>query len=199
MKFLIVTDTHDMKTKDLDVILGQNFDALISLGDVNIDHLRYLKSIVPNDKIFTILGNCDPLWYKDELAESYFHMETRTLNGLTFSGYGGALKRRSNPDRLLMTDEESIEDLQNMPSVDILFSHDTIKASYNESWGYAGLLGINQYIEKNQLSLNIHGHHHSNGSYDFLDCKIVGVYSVVLLDIEKIDGLPVIKDTQILL
>ena len=72
-----------------------------------------------------------------------------------------------------------------MEKVDILLSHSGPFWNYNDDVVHNGLKGITNYLYKNKVPLNIHGHLHKNSLKMLKNgTKVQCVYGVELLEIK---------------
>lgn len=188
LKLLIIADTHDCLTNDEEMIQTisidpNSYDACLLLGDISGKDMETILKYISKDKTYGILGNHDSL---DKL--SYYNIENINgkvieINGLKIAGLQGSYKYKES-EYAMYTHEESIELVEKMEQADILISHDRPFIQNNNDKAHDGLIGITNYIYKNHIAINIHGHLHQNDlEYLKNGTKVIGVYGCKIIEI----------------
>ena len=163
IKLLVITDTHDFlqyeeyqeKLHDL----GE-YDLCCALGDISYRDYEIILRYVPKEKIVALLGNHDDFEVLNHFGLNDLNGKIITINGIRIGGIQGSYryKTKNFPS---FTHEESIKFLNQMDEVDILLSHDGPFQNYsNSNLVHIGLKGITEYLYKNRVPYNIHGHNH---------------------------------------
>ena len=187
LKLLIITDTHNsLMKKHFENIDYQNIDCCLLLGDISYDDLTIIKQLI-SKPIYGVLGNHD-CWslYEDNQIED-IHGKVIEINGVKIAGLQGSLKYK-DVNAPLYTDKESKRIAREIPKADILISHDSPKYLYGkDNYAHSGLQGITDYLVKNKVPLNIHGHHHKSSVERLRNgtvCK--GCYGIEIIETNKL-------------
>jgi Icc-related predicted phosphoesterase len=188
IKILFIADTHGMLRYEQELIdyisYLKNYDCCILLGDHSANDLEIIKSIIPQNKLYGVLGNHDG-WnlYRNNGIED-INGKVIKIKEIKIAGIGGSFKYKESNDYAMYTHEESIGIADKMENADILISHDKpyTKEEYGES--HDGLKGITYYIYKNGVPLHIHGHIHEESETTLRNgTKSVCLYKVKLLEL----------------
>lgn len=92
VKILFITDTHDCLTYEKDTLEFiksiKEYDACILLGDHSAKDLEEILKIVPNNKIYGVLGNHDS-WDKYEVHNiNNINGKVVDIKGMKVAGIG---------------------------------------------------------------------------------------------------------------
>ena len=162
IKLLIICDTHNtLQNEDADEIerLSKEADAVIFAGDGNQYVMNVINPLIPQNKVFGILGNHD----SENILKFYgiinIHGRVIKVNGVKIAGWGGTY-RYKNKLLLSFTQKESLSFAKELPAADILISHDTSFQKHSSDDCHMGLKGISWYIRKKKPLYHIHGHLH---------------------------------------
>ena len=188
VKLLIITDTHGYLAikPELQERLKSitNYDLCCTLGDVTYSDYEEILKYVSKDKIVGLLGNHDGLEVLKHYSINDLNGRVVDVNGLKIGGIQGSF-RYKNGEYPSFTHSESIDFLNKMEKVDILLSHSGPFWNYNDDVVHNGLKGITNYLYKNKVPLNIHGHLHKNSLKMLKNgTKVQCVYGVELLEIK---------------
>lgn len=164
VKILFITDTHDCLTYEKDTLEFikriKDYDACILLGDHSAKDLEEILKIVPNNKIYGVLGNHDS-WDKYEVHNiNNINGKVVHIKGMQIAGIGGSYKYKTTNQYSMYSHEESITIADSMEEADILISHDKPFTTKQYGDAHDGLKGITKYIYKNHIPIHIHGHLH---------------------------------------
>ena len=166
LKVLFIADTHDCLCYEKETIeyikSMQDYDCCILLGDHSANDLKEIMEIVPINKIFGVLGNHDSWGKYEELGIENLNGRVIEINGVKIAGISGSYKYKESKEYALYSHEESIEIANKMECADILVSHDKPFTEDNHNPAHDGLKGITEYLYKNNVPLNIHGHLHED-------------------------------------
>lgn len=188
IKLLVIADTHgDLKlNKDLKYsIIDKEFDLCCILGDVSDYDIRIILEYIPKEKIVALLGNHD----RFDLLRTYdlkdINGKVIEVNGVKIGGIQGSFKYK--PEEFpSFSHEESIAFLNQMPPADILLSHDKPFVYDYHQPAHDGLKGITNYLYKNRVPINIHGHIHTSYLSQLKNGTVVkGVYEVEMVEVEE--------------
>ena len=192
MKILVVADTHgELQPHQLpQETLFIKPDGIFLLGDVFINDIELLKQFYPTVSILGVGGNHDKWDLLKSVNVQDIHGRVIRWNGLYIAGFGGAYKCLDKDEYMMHSQKDAMEQLSSMPSCDILLTHDQscLKAIPAEGQidgdSKTGLIGITEYIDKNQPKLHLHGHTHESGTdWRNMTC-IRSFYGVELIDLE---------------
>lgn len=166
IKLLIITDTHGFlsyeRKEDVEKLEGiKDYDLCCCLGDITYSDYEVILKYVPIEKIVAILGNHDGFDVLKYYGLNDLNGKIVNVNGIRIGGIQGSY-RYKNEDFPSFTHEESIKFLDKMDEVDILLSHSGPFLGYKTNEVHNGLKGITEYLYKNNVPYNIHGHNHQN-------------------------------------
>lgn len=185
ISLLIITDTHNCLHYDeesLEKIRSANYDVCLLLGDVTPGDIHEILKIVPQDKIYGLLGNHDSFNVLSEANIKNFHGKVIEVNGVRIAGMQGS-HRYKQGEHVLYTHEESIEIADKMEQADILVSHDRPFLIDNKDKVHDGLKGITYYCYKNHIKIQVHGHLHDDTEETLKNgTKVYGKYKVAVLN-----------------
>lgn len=190
MKILVVADTHgQLQPHQLpQETLFTKPDGIFLLGDVFINDIELLKYFYPTVPMLGVGGNHDKWDLLKTANIQDIHGCVVRWNRLYIAGFGGSYKCLEKDEYMMHTQEETIKQLIQLPSCDILLTHDKPcfqiinKDTIMDTT--TGLIGIAQYIDKNKPKLHLHGHTHtSETDWHNMTC-IKSIYGVELIDLE---------------
>lgn len=189
LRILFITDTHnclaytDKYVNYLKSISTSEYDICLLLGDFSGLDLDEIKNIVPNEKLFGIVGNHDSIDLLEKNGIRNINGKVITCKGVKIAAIMGSNKYKEG-NYGMQTQEESLELAECMEEADILISHDRAYVYDRNDNVHDGLKGITYYIYKNHIPIHIHGHLHEemeeilkNGT------KSIGLYQIKLLEI----------------
>jgi Icc-related predicted phosphoesterase len=189
IKILFITDTHnclaytDEYIKYLESLKQEDYDICLLLGDISGPDFDIIKRIIPNEKLYGIVGNHDSLNALEMNNIKNITGKVIECKGVKIAAIMGS-NRYKNGDYGMMTQEECLQLEQNMERADILVSHDKAYIYDRHDNVHDGLKGITDYIYRNHIPLHIHGHLHEefeeilkNGT------KSIGLFQVKLIEI----------------
>lgn len=118
MKLLLISDKKPENLKN--ILESEKLDLIITLWDLEESDIRELaQSNVP--KIW-VYGNHDTAWYMQNLWIKNMHLQTFTLNWITFGGFEGCVRYKPW-NHIMYTQEEASEMIKKLPKVDVLLCH----------------------------------------------------------------------------
>lgn len=184
IKILCIADAHGLLHHARDVLKNippQEYNCVISLGDNYIDDLNIIKECVPTN-VYGILGNHDDYNALEKCNITNIHKKIINIDGVKIAGFQGSNKYK-NVEYPSFTQEESILECNEIEPADILISHTGPYNLYNHDIAHTGLSGISNYIKKNNIILNIHGHMHDNMvKYSTNGTKVICVYGIAIVN-----------------
>lgn len=188
LKILFIADTHNCLKEGNETLKfiqeQKNYDYCILLGDHSANDLQEILKIIPNNKIFGVLGNHDSWDKYSEYGINNIDGKVINVNGIRIAGISGSFKYKDSENYALYTHEESIEVANKMGYADILISHDKPFTEDNHCPAHDGLKGITEYLYKNRVPLNIHGHLHEDSEQILKNgTKCIGLYMTKLLEL----------------
>ena len=166
IKILFITDTHNCLANDNELVnylksLDTNeYDLCLLLGDMTPADITIIKSIVPNYKIYGIVGNHDSIRLLEENEIRDINGKVIECKGIRIAAMMGS-NRYKKGDYGMITQEESLELAKNMESADLFVSHDRAFIKDNNDVVHDGLKGITYYLYKNNIPVHVHGHLHN--------------------------------------
>ncbi len=189
LRILFITDTHNCLTYTdkyinyLKKIHQEDYDICIILGDITGLDFDAIKAIIPNDRLYGIIGNHDSINSLEMNNIKNINGQVIECKGVKIAGIMGS-NRYKNGDYGMMTQEECLELAKKMEYADILVSHDKAYIYDRNDNVHDGLKGITEYIYKNHIPLHIHGHLHEemeeilkNGT------QSIGLYIIKLMEV----------------
>lgn len=189
INILFIADTHNCLESDVQTLNfikeAKNYDCCILLGDHSANDLNVITKIVPNDKLYGVLGNHDS-WNKyDEYSITDLNGKVVEINGVRIAGMSGSYKYKDSNEYAMYSHEDSIKIADSMGEADILVSHDKPFTEDRHNWAHDGLKGITEYIYKNHISTHIHGHLHEE-SQEILKngTKSICLYMAKVIEVE---------------
>lgn len=189
INILFITDTHnclaytDKYLNYLKSLRTTDYDICIILGDVSGLDIDAIKSIIPKEKLFGIVGNHDSINSMDINNITNIHGKVIQCKGIKIAAIMGS-NRYKQGDYGTINQEESIQIAESMKTADILVSHDKAYIWDKNDNVHDGLKGITYYLYKNHVPIHIHGHLHEefeellkNGT------KSLGLFQIKLLQL----------------
>lgn len=188
LNILFITDTHnclaytDKHVNYLKSINPSDYDLCLILGDLSALDIDEIKRIIPDEKLYGVVGNHDSINFLEENNVKNLNGKVITCKGVKIAGIMGS-NRYKEKDYGMQTHEESIELSEQMESADILISHDKAYVFDRHDNVHDGLKGITNYIYKNHIPLHIHGHLHE----EFEEILKNGTKSICLYQIKLLE------------
>lgn len=180
-RFLVLCDLHFLEEGQLEVIPSLDFDCCLLLGDIPSDALFCIKKLVAKP-IYAVGGNHDTREMYKKANISYIHGEVVEANGLSITGIEGSHRYKKAEELLMLTQEDSIKTVKELPPADILISHDSSFGRYGNSPNKCGLKGISNYIKKYKPKLHLHGHYHIYDKYVVGKTSCIACYRCMIVD-----------------
>lgn len=158
MKFLVIADRPPVEPIK-DTLAREDIDAILTLGDLELQEIRYLEMVTDIPKLGVYGNHCSGSYF-DPLGITNMHMCSMELNGVTFGGIEGCVRYKNSPTAKMYTQEEVTEMLADFPAVDVMLSHAPPYGVNDEPDDptHAGYRGLRTYVEQHHPSLLLHGH-----------------------------------------
>lgn len=163
-RILAIADIHwSLSTEEIRIIQNANTtcDFCICLGDILLDQLLFIKRNIELP-VVGVFGNHDEPEFLGKAGIENMHGKRTEIHGIKIAGLSGSPKHTENPHRILYTQEDAKNILENVSGVpvDILISH---SGSYNKNADqtHDGFQAINYYMKKVRPAYVIHGHNHA--------------------------------------
>lgn len=189
LKILFITDTHnclaytDKFLNYLKTIKSTDYDICLLLGDLSGLDIDEIKQIIPDDKLFGIVGNHDSIDVLEKNGIKNINGKVITCKNVRIAAIMGS-NRYKEGTYGMQTQEESLELAEKMEQADILISHDKAYIYDRNDNVHDGLKGITYYIYKNHIPLHIHGHLHEEMEENLKNgAKSIGLFQIKLLEI----------------
>ena len=197
MKILIITDIHyPLERQEYEVIQGNTYDVCFLLGDIPLDVLIEIKSMV-KIPLYGLRGNHDTesLLYQSGIEN--LHGRVICSHGVRFTGFEGSHKYKQTDQTFMVSQKESIGVSESIPEADVILSHDAPYYMYElkrsglkallhkrpDDKVHCGLKGLSQYVNIALPGYLIHGHYHMDKSSMLGRTKVIGCYRVKILNI----------------
>ncbi len=189
IKLLLISDTHEYLAYKPEwqekLFDSNNYDLCCILGDMSQNDIDIVLEHVPKEKIVGILGNHDDFDFLKKHDIQDINGKTVDINGIRIGGIQGAIRCYGKYDYPCFSHSDSIKFMNNMEKVDVLVSHSGPFYDYNDEPIHNGLKGITNYLYKNKIPINIHGHIHKNRLKMLKNgTKVQCVYGVMLMEIK---------------
>lgn len=193
---LVVTDGHGTIPRLIDNFMedvGQ-VDIVFYLGDLELNDFVALNN---HDKLnnvdygIGVVGNHDS---ENDLSEQEIediHDRLVIFNGIRILGIRGSFKYK-DVEGPMMTDEESEAFVKNLPSCDLLLTHDWSKHEEIGNTAHKGMSGISKYIKEHSPVCHIHGHIHEYLEEKVGDTTSYSFFKLAYIKVTR-NGVEVIK------
>lgn len=185
MKILVIADLHSCPFGDLRAALSHlsTFDLILMAGDISEAYFPHIHELSRGVPLLAVLGNHD---YPGVLSRhSYItniHGKTVKAGTITVAGIEGSNKYKE-VNFPSLTQPESMVVAYGLKNADILLSHTSPFGIHEKNCDtHCGLLGINEYLEREEPRFHIHGHQHENIQTQYGETLICGVYGISLID-----------------
>ncbi|MCM1524048.1 MAG: metallophosphoesterase family protein [Ruminococcus sp.] len=180
IKIMAISDLHSWDFHELESISEYDFDICVLCGDIPVNAIKAIRSIVKNRPVIAVAGNHDEWDNPDLGGAENIHLKQYSYYGFTMFGFGGSF-RYKHGNYPMFTQQECLSALKGAPKADILVSHDSMYRLFGKNNAHKGLIGITSYIFNNRVKLNICGHHHMNEVKQRFGCTVVCVYRCSLI------------------
>lgn len=170
-----------------DIIASQPIDVIVTLGDLGFFELKELQNINHIPKIGVYGNHCSGGYFQD-LGIMNMHMMTWEFQGVTFGGFQGCVRYKSNPEAIMWTQEEASALLAGFPYVDVMLVHCPPHGINDDpsEISHTGFVGLRTYIEKHHPKYLLHGHTYPKDSErvtEHAGTKIEYVYGEKVLNL----------------
>lgn len=141
-----------------DILAEQPVDVIVTLGDLELSHIRSLELVTDIPKLGVYGNHCSGM-YMPELGIENMHLKTKELFGVTFGGFEGCVKYKESSAKMY-TQEEASAMLATFPRVDIMLVHCPPYGVNDDQTDIAhtGYVGLRDYVERERPNHLFHGH-----------------------------------------
>ncbi len=158
MKILAIAD-RPPRTKIKDILAQHPVDLICTLGDLDHFALAELENITTIPKIGVYGNHCSGMYF-ERLGIKNMHLQTFTYMGLTFGGFEGSVRYKSNPDAKMYTQEEATSLLKDFRRVDVMLVHCPPYGINDEpdELAHQGFHALRTYLDDKKPAYLLHGH-----------------------------------------
>ncbi len=188
LRILFIADTHNCLSYEeecanyLKNLKSDDYDICLILGDMSSLDFSIIKNIIPQEKLYGIVGNHDSIDALEINNIKNINGKVIECNGIRIAAIMGSNKYK-NGDYGMMTQDECIALEQNMESADILVTHDKAYTYDRKDKVHDGLKGITEYLYRNHVPIHVHGHLHENYEETLKNgTKSICIYKVKLIE-----------------
>ena len=187
ISLLVIADTHGTLNEEhfYEYLKNKDYDICILVGDHTSRDIEIILNYIDKDKLYGLKGNHDFEYLKNyNICD--INGKIIEINGVKILGMEGSFKYKP-VDFPSFTQEESITFFENKEKVDILVSHDkTFDYTKIKDPAHQGLIGITNYIFKNNIPIHIHGHIHEPYKKELINGTIeYSVFGYELIELNK--------------
>lgn len=171
MQILVIADD--------DVVLSsvpeQRCDVLVSCGDLPDEIILKVAERVRCRRILAVKGNHDSSGaFHPRITD--LHLQTVSIDGITFGGFGGSWKYKPK-GHFLYEQQEVDAALESFPRVDVFVAHNSPNGIHDQADDvHIGFNAFVSYILDKHPKLFLHGHQHKNQRTIYAGTKVLGVY-----------------------
>lgn len=160
-------------------ISSEDFDLVLTLGDVSEGVLDYVKWMASEIPVYGVYGNHDPMTIPSmqSLDGAVLNIKGWRISGISGCGLGYKYGH-DHKDVFHVYSERQVEKkLRTVGAVDILISHaPPLCVSSDEDPTHQGFKAIDQYMETHAPEYVLHGHLHRRYRKMVGKTTVVGVY-----------------------
>lgn len=187
ISLLVIADTHGTLNEEhfYEYLKNKDYDICILVGDHTSRDIEIILNYIDKDKLYGLKGNHDFEYLKNyNICD--INGKIIEVNGVKILGMEGSFKYKP-VDFPSFTQEESITFFENKAKVDILVSHDkTFDYTKIKDPAHQGLIGITNYIFKNNIPIHIHGHIHEPYKKELINGTLeYSVFGYELIELNK--------------
>ncbi len=179
LRIFAVADIHSPDSFVMPRLTPEDYDLLVTLGDIDIDTLDYIWAMASGVPWVGVLGNHD-----NDASDVCFlpsvHGCSMDIHGVRVSGCGGAPRYKKAPNHY--TEREVKKVLRRVPGADLFLSHAPPPAAVYKAQVAAGRGRIHRgfdafdhYLWATQPQFWLHGHLSSRYSTSIGKTTVVGV------------------------
>lgn len=171
LKIFAFSDIHSPDSFRMAELNPQDFDLVVTLGDIPRDTLDYILFMSKTLTSLGVLGNHDP---KEIIELNNIHCKVVEFKGIKIGGFGGSLKYKDEPNHY--TEKEAAKKIQKMPYVDIFISHSPPYSTSDQNDPvHCGFKAFDDYIELKRPRYWLHGHLGRKTQSKVCDTEIFGI------------------------
>lgn len=187
LRLLVIADRAPSKPVR-ELIAATPVDAIVTLGDLELSMIRDLELITDIPKLGVYGNHCSGS-YMGDVGLTNMHLNTMTINGITFGGFEGSVRYKDSAYAKMYTQEEASALLKDFPHVDVILTHCPPYGINDDrsELAHTGFQGLLTYIEEKAPAYLFHGHTYPSDTElvkQYLTTKIEYVYGERIVDIQ---------------
>lgn len=157
----------------------EEFDLVLTLGDISPASLDYIKLMAGNIPTFSIYGNHDPETIPglQSIDGEVLHIRGWRIAGISGCGLNYRDGHSHKPPVHVYSERRVEAKLRAIGTVDILITHaPPWCVSQDEDLTHQGFKAIDLYMEKYKPSYVVHGHLHKRYRRRVGATEVIGIY-----------------------
>jgi predicted phosphodiesterase len=171
LKVYVITDVHSPDAFNMPELDPDQFDIVVTLGDIKEDTLDYISYMSRHIPQYGVPGGHDRSLPRGVCD---LHGKFVTVKGIRIGGYGGAPKYKDQPFHY--REREVARHMKRMPPVDLLITHTPpLATSMDKDPLHQGFRAFDDYIQRCQPSYLIHGHLERNSKAKIHQTTVYGI------------------------
>ncbi len=162
-------------------------DVLVSLGDMPDLAIQQIALRCRCQQVLAVKGNHDSSRpFKPPIRD--MHLQTFTLDGVTFGGFCGSWKYKPKGNYLFEQDEAE-RLLATFPAVDVFIAHNAPRLVHDrDDEVHIGFSAFGNYIARHQPRYFFHGHTHVSPETRLGATRVIGVLGQQRFDLEPVSA-----------
>lgn len=158
LRLLVIADRAPSRPVR-ELLAGERVDAILTLGDLELSQIRDLELITDIPKLGVYGNHCSGS-YMDDVGLVNMHLNTTTIQGVTFGGFEGSVRYKDSKYAKMYTQEEASAMLASFPRVDVMLAHCPPYGINDDQTelAHTGFQGLLAYLDEKRPSYLFHGH-----------------------------------------
>lgn len=196
IRILLFSDLHTLSIPlwfDFLKEKRNDFDIIITLGDIDLLFLQSLKLHYPNKEIVGVLGNHDYFGDLEYTKINNIHQKSISFQDNIISGLEGCIRYKDSKEPMY-TQEEYFELIKSIDKrTNIFISHNAPKGIHDKDlYAHEGTMAKRDFIDENNVDYWFHGHLHKIEMTKYENTHVINVYGGIIFDtttnkIEELD------------
>jgi predicted phosphodiesterase len=171
LKVYAIADIHSPDAFSMPELDPDQFDVVVTLGDIGEDTLDYISYMSRRVPQFGVPGGHDRLL---PLGVGDLHGKVVTVKGIRIGGFGGAPKYADRPFHY--DEREVTKQMRRMPPVDLLVTHTPpLATSMDKDPLHRGYRAFDHYIQRCTPLYLVHGHLEQNYKAQVQHTTVYGI------------------------